>query len=167
MGLAWQWPFLVRLLPLIIGKFPSSDFLEHLLLVCIIHLTFTRSGLVELINFSYPWITCVESLTGSSCVSHRICLQYWAHGWAQGANNNVFGISGSQQFRSRGVLGSVIIFQWAVCFWETRFPHWKSVQYCFTCIISFDCHTALRNGYYCKPDFVNARPFGGEVGRAG
>lgn len=45
----------------LIVKFPSSDFLEHLLIVRIIHLTFTRSGLVDLINFSYSWITYTEA----------------------------------------------------------------------------------------------------------
>lgn len=59
--------------PLIIMKFPSSDFLDHLLIVGTIHLTFSRPGLEELLNFSYSWITCTEALrTGSLFLSHCI-----------------------------------------------------------------------------------------------
>ena len=69
MGLAWQWPFLVRPLPLIIVKCPSCDFLEHLFIICIIHLISARSGLLELINFPYSWITYIERLEGRYSVS--------------------------------------------------------------------------------------------------
>ena len=75
-------------LPLIIVTFPSCDFLEHLFIVCIIHLTLTRSGLVELINFPYSWITYIESLEGSFSVSFSLFLsQYCAHSWAQETND--------------------------------------------------------------------------------
>lgn len=60
--------FVTRLIPLIIVKYPSSGFLEHLLIVHIIHLTFTRSGLVDLINFYYSWITYTEAAGQVLCL---------------------------------------------------------------------------------------------------
>lgn len=177
--------FLVRLLPLITGKFLSSDYLKHLLLVCIIHLTFTRSGLVELINFSYFWITCVESLVGSFFHLSLYPPQYWVRGWAEGTNDGV-GISGSKQFRSHIVLGicnniSVgSLLHRAVtlrlqCASESpgglvklvglRLRGFNSAGLecglkicsvlCFPCTISFNSHTALRNGYYFNPNFIS------------
>lgn len=85
-GLAWQWPFPSQALPLIIVKFPSCDFLEHLFIVCIIHLTLTRSGLVELINFPYFWITYIGP-GGQFLYIFLFLSQYWAYSWAQETND--------------------------------------------------------------------------------
>lgn len=75
-------------LPLLIVKFPSCDFLEHLFIVCIIHLTLTRSGLVELINFPYFWITYIEILEGSFSISFCFCHNTGhTYSWAQETND--------------------------------------------------------------------------------